>query len=84
MVEVASCFRILSEIRVYSRGQGVRRGQSIDGKHPVDVTEHDEVLNVGCKAFIQPQVIPPLQGHQITKPLKGQQREKGYSSTVVD
>lgn len=34
-----------------------------------------QVLNIGCKAFIQPQVIPPPQGHQITKPLKRQHRE---------
>lgn len=35
-----------------------------------------QVLNIGCKAFIQPQVIPPLQGYQITKPLKRQHRAK--------
>lgn len=99
-------------------GQGVRGGQSVDGEHPVDIAEHDEVflfgdkldlthntadhcrhqhqhwtvqivditpyhaplwlsfvcsqvLNIRGKAFVQPQVIPPPQGHQITKPLKG-------------
>ena len=34
-----------------------------------------QVLNIGCKAFIQPQVIPPPQGYQITKPLKTAQRK---------
>lgn len=102
----------------------MRGSQGINGKHPVDVTEHDEVflgsdtwdrvvrtaaitvittphwnnylgnvgqdpyhipaglnkvcpqvLNIGCKAFIQPQVVPPPYGHQITKPLKGKHRE---------
>lgn len=33
-----------------------------------------QILNIGCKTFIQPQVIPPPQGHQITKPLKGQKK----------
>lgn len=35
-----------------------------------------QVLNIGCKAFIQPQVVPPPQGNQITKPLTGQTREE--------
>lgn len=30
-----------------------------------------QVLNIGCKTLVQPQVIPPVQGDQITEPLKG-------------
>lgn len=35
-----------------------------------------QVLHIGGKALIQPQVIPPGQGHQVAKPLWGREVAK--------
>lgn len=31
-----------------------------------------EILDVGREALVEPQVVPPPQGHQVTEPLQGQ------------
>ena len=34
------------------------------------IVRHPLVLHVGGEPFVQPQVIPPLQGHKVAEPLK--------------
>lgn len=37
-----------------------------------------QVFHVGGKALVQPQVIPPFQGHQVPKPLLGREGHSQY------
>ncbi len=34
-----------------------------------------QILHKACKAFVQPQSVPPCHGHQVTKPLHTEQGE---------
>lgn len=57
----------------------IGRREGGEGSHHVPLglsLIRPQVLHVGGKTLVQPQVIPPVQGDQITEPLQGRMRRR--------